>query len=253
MGRGARHGAALIRAGRRALLGLAATAATLPLLRFGPAIAQPAGRFAPPAAPMLYARRLERSLADGAWLVVDRGFAVRFVREGDGFRVDGEQVSVEVEAPPGLDALARLERERVESGLFPLQLDAAGAIRGLSHVAASAQLDQAVREVAARIERWDHAPVEREELRAFVEAVHRSAGDLVTELPRDLFAPAEPRREETRAIALPGGGAGRVTVTFTAARDPLTGLMVEARREVVTEVSADLRRTIESWRLSPLA
>jgi hypothetical protein len=90
-------------------------------------------------------------------------------------------------------------------------------------------------------------------LHAFVEALHRSAGALVTEPPRDLFAPVDCPREESRTVALPDGDTGQVRVIFTATRDPVTGLMREARREVVTEVSGDLRRTIESWTLMPLA
>lgn len=233
---------------RRALLRLAGLSAVLlPVL---PAAALTA-RFAPPAGPMRYTRRLERGLAGGASLVVSRSFAVRFVPETDGFRVDGEQVAVAVDAPEPLAALAQLERERVESGLFPLELDAAGAIRGLVQPAPSAQLDAAVREASAEIDRWQQTPAEREQLRAFVEAVHRSAGQLVTELPRDLFAPVDSPREETRAIALPGGDTGQVRMTFTATRDPATGLMREARREVVTDVAGDVRRTIESWTLGP--
>lgn len=233
---------------RRALLRLAGLSAVLlPVL---PAAALTA-RFAPPAGPMRYTRRLERGLAGGASLVVSRSFAVRFVPEADGFRVDGEQVAVAVDAPEPLAALAQLERERVESGLFPLELDAAGAIRGLVQPAPSAQLDAAVREASAEIDRWQQTPAEREQLRAFVEAVHRSAGQLVTELPRDLFAPVDSPREETRAIALPGGDTGQVRMTFAATRDPATGLMREARREVVTDVAGDVRRTIESWTLAP--
>jgi hypothetical protein len=41
-------------------------------------------------------------------------------------------------------------------------------------------------------------------------------------------------------------------VTFSAARDPATGLMREARREVVTELDGDRRTTLESWQLTPL-
>lgn len=253
MGGGARRGTALIRARRRALLRLAGMAVTLPLVSIVSAAAQPAGAFAPPANPMLYTRRLERELADGARLVVTRSFAVRFIREADGFRVEGEQVGVEVEAPEQLAALAALERERVETGLFPLQLDRAGAIRATSRAAQSEQLDRAVREVTARIEQGQHIPAERDAMRAFVEAVHRSAGELVTELPRDLFAPTAEPRAESRSIALPGGDAGSVQMTFTAERDPATGVLRAARREVVTEVAGDHRRTIESWRLEPFA
>lgn len=243
----------MIRANRRAVLRLAGLAVAIPLMPAVPAAASGASRFAPPAVPMLYTRRIERELADRARLAVSRSFAVHFVPEAAGFRVDGEQVGVEVDAPAALDTLARLERERVETGVFPLELDAEGAIRGVPQATPSAQLDAAVREVSALIEQWPQTPVERDELRAFVNAIHQGAGELVTRLPRDLFAPADFRREETRAIALPGGEAGEVRTSFTAVRDPDTGLMREARREVVTEVAGDLRHTVESWSLKPLA
>ena len=40
-------------------------------------------------------------------------------------------------------------------------------------------------------------------------------------------------------------------MTFDAVRDPATGLMREASREVVTEAAGGRRRTLESWRLTP--
>ena len=242
----------MIRAGRRKLLRLAGLAVTLPLMPIVSAAAQPVGGFVPPAGPMLYTRRLERELADGARLTVSRSFAVRFVPEAAGFRVDGEQVDVEVDAPEPLAEFARLERERVETALFPLQLDPAGTIRGASPAAPGEQLDKAVHEALARIERSAHAPAEREALRAFVETVHRSAGELVTELPRDLFAPAASPREDRRELVLPGGETGQVRMTFAGVRDPATGAMREARREIVTEVAGDVRHTVESWSLTPL-
>ena len=236
---------------RRAMLRLAGLAVTLPLATILAGAAQAAG-FAAPTGPMLYTRRLERELADGAGLVVSRSFTVRFIPDGDGFRVVGEQVSVEVDAPEQLATLAQLERERVETALFPLQLDSTGAIRGVPRAAPSQQLDEAVREVTARIARLNRPAADREALRAFVETVHRSAGELVTELPPDLFAPADVPREESRTLTLPGGEVGRVRVTFSAQRAADSGLMRTARREVVTEVSGDVRHTIESWTLAPL-
>lgn len=240
------------RLGRRSLLHGAAAAIALPLIASRPGRAQAPQPFAPPATPMLYTRRLERGLVGGASLTVTRSFAVRFVREADGFRVEGEQVEVAVEAPPQLDALARLERERVETALFPLQLDSAGSIRQGADAIESAQLDAAVREAAAQIERGQHTTDERAELRAFVETVHRSSTALLTELPRDLFAPGDAPREERRVLDLPGGITGLVRMTFAASRDLATGLMREARREVVTEIADDRRRTVESWSLAPL-
>jgi len=214
--------------------------------------AVPAAGFHPPAAPMLYARRLERGLPDGAMLVVDRRFTIRFMPQAEGFRVDGEQVAVEVDAPGALAEFARIERERREAGLFPLVLDPSGAIRGVAPGFDTRGLDEAAREAVARIDSGSHPQAERERLRAFVDAVHRSANAILTELPRDLFAPVDCPRSERRAVALPGGDRGEVRLSFDAVRDPASGLMRSARREVVTEIAGDLRRTLESWTLTPL-
>jgi len=238
-------------ADRRTLLRLAAGALLLPVAARSRALA-PAGHFDPPHEPMRYTRRLERSLADGASLAVSRSFAVRFLHAGPGFRVEGEQVAVEVAAPDKLAEFARIERERREEGLFPLSLDGNGQLVEAARPPLSAQLDAAVREAMAEIERRPREPAERAELRRFVGAIRQSAGRLTTELPSDLFAPSAPERRETRAVPLPGGGAGQVTVTFTAAADPATGLMREAAREIVTELAGDRRLTIERWQLEPL-
>ena len=234
-------------ADRRTALGFAAAAILLPFA----ALAAPA-RFAPPPAPMLYTRRLERVLPDGASFVVVRSFAVRFVPDGAGFRVDGSQVSVDVVAPASLERFAQMERERVETALFPIALDVAGRIVGHAEGQGSAQLDAAVREALARLDRATFEAGGRAEAVRFVEALHQSAGKVLTEPPADLFAPEGVPREERREVALPGGGAGAVRVHFSAEVDAGTGLMREAMREVVTELGTDRRRTLETWRLAPL-
>ena len=239
-------------ADRRTMLRRAAAAMLLPLAAAaGAHSAKPGARFSPPDGPLRYTRRLERALPGGRSLVVSRSFAVRFRHADGGFLVDGEQLAVEVEAPEVLAGFARIEREREELGLFPLLLDAEGTIAGTEGIPLATRLDEAVRETLAALESQPHSEAERAELVRFVSAFHQSAGRLVTELPRDLFAPVDYPREERRAIALPGGAAGAVRVTFDAARDPASGLMREARREVVTEVAGDRRRTLESWTLTP--
>lgn len=237
---------------RRALLRLAAGALLLPFASAAARAHAPRARFAPPHGPMRYTRRLERGLADGKSLVVSRAFEIRFVHQPSGFRVEGKQMEVEVDAPEALAAFARIEREREEQGLFPIMLDADGLIAGTA-APMSAQLDEAVREAVARIDSRQHDPAERATLLQFIGAVHQSAGRLVTELPRDLFAPPASPRTESREIALPGGGAGEVTVTFAAAADPATGLMRQAVRAVLTQLEGDERRTVENWSLAPLA
>ena len=241
-------------ADRRTVLRLASGALLLP---FASAVAaHPAGPragFSPPDGPMLYSRRLERTLADGAVFSVARSFEVRFEHQASGFQVDGRQVDVEVAAPEALAAFVRLEREREERGLFPLLLDAGGTIAEGAGKPVATQLDAAVREALAVLQARAHVPAQRAELVRFVSAFHLSAGKLMTELPRDLFAPAETPRSEHREVALPGGDSGEVAMTFSATRDPSTGLMRQARREIVTKLDGDRRRTVETWRLEPVS
>lgn len=239
---------------RRSLLRLAAGALIAPIAAAAPfrTAAQTGAPISPPAGPMRYTRRLERSLGDGARFVVSRSFRVVFRPDQAGFRVEGEQIDVQVDAPASLAAFRDLERKREELGLFPIRLDARGMIVGLAPDGESQQLDAAVREISAEFERRPFDPAEREELRRFVSAVHQQAGRMVTLLPLDLFAPAETARRDSRQVALPDGEVGEVSVTFTAARDPATGLMRDATREVRTRLSGDLRTTLETWQLEPL-
>lgn len=235
---------------RRGVLRLAAAALLLPMVSAGIARAATPARFAPPAGLMLYARRLERAMGGGHRFVVERRFAVRFVPVARGYRVEGEQVGVAVEAPDALAEFARIEREREEVGLFPLLLDADGGIAGGMGTPLATRLDEAVRIALGQVEARAQAPAARSELERFVTAFHQGATRLMTELPRDLFAPGSPRHE-TRDVALPGGDSGAVTVSFAAIRDPATGMMREALREVVTTLDGGQRRTLENWTLAP--
>jgi hypothetical protein len=238
-------------AARRTALRLIAGALMVPALAASPlrALAQ-ATPFAPPLQPMLYVRRLERGMAGGHRFVVERRFAVHFHALAGGYRVDGAQVGVDVEAPEAIAEFARIERERVEQGLFPLTLNDAGIIVDRPPVPLAERLDEAVRLALGQLRAQGHAARERTELEQFVLAVQQGAARLVSELPRDLFAPGAPRRE-TRDVALPGGDAGAVTVAFTAVRDPATGLMREAQRVVTTDLHGAQRQTRESWTLTP--
>lgn len=235
-------------AARRDVLRLAAAAL---LLNAGTARATARPGFAPPGQPLLYTRRLERALADGNTMAVERRFAVHFVPVGDGFRIDGTQRDVLVEAPPPLAEFARLERERIEAGVFPIRLDAAGTITGGPTLPLATKLDTAVRLALGEVTAQAHSSDEKAEHDRFILAFQQGAARLVTELPGDLFAPGPPRRE-TREVALPNGDAGAVSVAFAATRDEVTGIMREARREIVTTLEATHRSTLESWTLGPL-
>ena len=240
-------------ADRRTVLRLAAMVLVLPAAGAVRAQATSAAHFAPPAGPMRYTRRLERELGRGASLVVSRSFAVRFVPEPNGFRVEGEQIDVDVEAPEVLAEFVRLERERRELGLFPLRLDAAGGIADGPARPLAANLDAAMREAVALLAARPLDSAQQAEAARFLNALNQSANRILTALPPDLFAPPDAPRSERREIALPGGDYGEVAVTFTAQRDPVTGVMREAWREVTTALQGQRRRTLESWTLTALA
>ena len=155
-----------------------------------------------------------------------------------------------VDAPAWIASLAALERQRVETGLFPLALDRTGLIVGGPDPRRAAELDRAVAIVRGAIDQASLAADEREELAAFVRAVDQAGAKLASQLPGDLFAPRGDDVRSERELALPGGGAGTIAVSFTAVVDPPTGLMRRARREIVTTIAGESRVTREDWTLA---
>lgn len=209
---------------------------------------------APPPSPMLYRRVLTRDLVDGNRLVVAREFAVRFEAFAGGFTLDGEQRAVTVEAPPALARFAELERERDESALFPITLDAFGRILQEDMPDASdtaGEIDRAFAEALRALGALGLPSSEAEMWQRFVGAVHAAGQGITAYLPVDLFAPASAPRREEQAIALPGGGEGTIATTFFGETDTATGLMREAEREVTTQTEGTRRTTREQWTLGP--
>jgi hypothetical protein len=239
-------------ADRREMLKFALGVSLLPLLASQRVSAATPGTnsIRPPSGNMLYRRRLVRGLPGGANFIVTREFRVRFEPVATGFLLNGAQLSARVEAPEALASFAAIEEQRVETGMFPLALDAAGQIiEGNAELPANA-IEHAMQDVRQRF------PVETgkqpNEAVDFIEALHSSGTRLTAELPKDLFAPVEGLRSDHREIALPWGDKGEVTTWFEAERDPLTHLMRHARREVVTRMGDDTRRNFEGWDLLPV-
>jgi hypothetical protein len=234
---------------RRAVLHVGAFCALAPSLS-GRALAHIAGGevFAPPSAPMIYTRRLVRELRGGLHLTVARSFQVRFIARPDGgYELTGVQARVEVAAPEKMAPFAEMERSRIETGVFPLQLCSRGLIERGPGFASSDLLDHAVAE--ARRQLAALPANERIEAEAFVQSVHRAADGVAAHLPEDVFAPTQHSRSERRVLEVPGGEPGEIEVRFTGDADPLTGLMNRARREIVTLIGGDRRATAEEWAL----
>ena len=239
----------MIAADRRTALNWAMAAALAPVLATrAPALAAGPARFAPPRGPMIFTRRLERGLGGGAALIVGRRFAVSFDAVAEGWTVGGKQIDVTVDAPERIAQLAALERQRIETGLFPLALDAAGLIVGGPDPRPGKALDAALAIVRRGLADRPLAGDERRQLEAFV---RDSSARMTALLPADLFAPRGAPAHAARELALPGGDTGTIEVSFTAVADPATGVMRNARREIVTAIGSDQRLTREDWTLAP--
>jgi hypothetical protein len=210
--------------------------------------------FRPPNGPMLYSRRVERPMGDGTAVIATRIFEIRFSRLDEHFFVQGDQLDCHVEAPEALQQLARLEEARVETGLFPLQLDAKGLIAAGPNLAPASnpQLQAAIALALDKIEHASHAPEDAEYLRQFVASVERAASDVVAALPQRLFSPnAMPELQES-AVLLPDGNQGSVSVSFSGQVDAESGLLTKATRTVETRIGESARTSMESWTLTRL-
>ena len=239
---------------RRAILRWAVVAALAPALATRAWANTPgAGKgIRPPKGPLIFTRRLERGLAGGARLVVTRSFTVRFAPAAEGWTLDGEQVAVAVEAPERIASLAALERQRKETGLFPLTLDRSGMIVATAPPAERAkEVDQAIAIVRRELAKRNLAGDERRAYDAFIRAVHDAGAKMSSAPPGDLFAPRDTSTHFERELALPGGGTGTIEIDFTARIDPATGVMRTARRDIVTRIADDSRLTREDWSLVP--
>ena len=238
---------------RRGALGLFAALASLPVLATRLSAQEPRlsqTRFQPPAGPMLFRRVLVRELPDGKAIEVSRSFRVRFLREGDGFRVEGTQVASQVSAPEQLQALARMEEERVESGLFPMLLDAHGIVIAGPQGSVPVDISGAVREALAQIADSGGSGLRQASGREFVLGLQFVATRITSLVPPNLFAGLEEIWFDEHELPLPDGGRGTVSVRFEDRVNPASGLLDRATREVVTRVGGSSRRSIEEWTLA---
>jgi hypothetical protein len=229
----------------------ASIAALAPLGLFSPlslANAAEATKFVPPSGKLLLTRILQRSLHDGKEVVTRRTYEVQIVREGTGYRVDGKLIDVQVEAPPLLAALADIERRRVDVGMFPILLDAQGMIVGGDSVQDDGSLDRAATVTTGRIANSGLPAVEMPQAQAFVKQLRARQPSSVW--PPDVFNPGRQPPRETRAIPVPGGGAGQVVIEMSARTGMANGRISELERLVITDLNGDKRVTRETWLLA---
>ena len=203
--------------------------------------------FAAPAGPLVIEREWRRALGDGALIICRRRYEVRFVADGEGYRVEGRQIAAQIEAPDKLAAMARIEEARRDDAMFPMRIDADGMI-----VSSAEQLDDGARHeiadlAAEMLARLPEGSEDREAAQVFV---NRWLGAMTSgHWPQDLFHPAPGRRQGSRAFPDRGGGTGTVEVQIEAEGAGPAGALARFERKVVTHAAGQARETREVWRV----
>ncbi len=216
------------------------------------AIASPASEtvFRAPDGSLVLTRELRRELSRGKQLVTRRNYRISFVRDGDGWRVDGELIDCQVDAPPELDVLAQIEKARPDNGLFPLYLDSAGRIVEQQGSRADVSTTSKARAVVgSTVAKIAMEPQDRAIAAAMVQRIAAQSQASGGHWPEDLFRPASGHRSEESSMALPDGSEGRIIVTIDAAGSS-DGMLDHFQRNVVTELGGTRRESMEVFRLA---
>lgn len=236
----------------RRTLFLAGAAALLPALASvpaGSALAETVARqFVPPSSGLILTRTVYRTLADGKQIVVSRRYAIRFTPDAGGYRLDGEQIGVEVDVPQVLTGMAEIERKRVDKSLFPTWLDSRGIVRGQSGAGdpetrklvfgqARLALDGASAPGAAKVERT-----------AMLNQLNNASA--LSSWPSDLYNPGSGERVNKRKVPLPDGSEGEVEVRVHAEGLMPGGMAQKVERVVTTRLEGTTRISREVWLLS---
>lgn len=208
--------------------------------------------FAPPPGPLVMTRTVWRSLSDGKQIVVRRTYAVHFVRDGSGYRLEGQLVEAQVDAPAAIAPLAELERKRPDTGMFPIRLDSRGTVLQAGQPdgdaesrAAGLRAGQALIGAAQR-----SAARKRETLKLMGQMMHAAPQ---TPWPTELFRAVLGEQHRHSRMALPTGGEGQVDVTTRISQVLPGGLAGSFERIVTTSLEGHDSTSREVWTFAPIA
>jgi hypothetical protein len=226
----------------------ASLAFALVTLTHGPLLAQSAAASDPVvstrSAPLLVTRTATRTLRDGKEIVTRRTYRVTFRRDGTGFVAEGVQTSSEIEAPPVLAALARIERDRPDNAIFPAQLDANGLIVEAAATEPGPELAAGIAAARKLVVPVQLSGADRAMANAVLDA---AAKGHPAPWPADLFSASAADQTLQRSVALPSGSPGLVTVTQRIPARRSDGTPARYVREVVTEIDGNSRPNREEW------
>lgn len=203
-------------------------------------------RFVPPGDEFLITRALIKPLSGGKQIAATRSYRVRIVADGDGYRMDGVLVSVEVDAPPFLAAMADAERRRPDIGLFPIKLGQDGTIRdqaphNFDHASRQEMLEKGSQIYA----RSEADPARRSE---GIQMLGRLASTTPNSpWPADLLYAQPGERRHSRQVTLSDGSVGTVEVVLRVAALLPCGLPQRFERIVTTRLAGTTRVSREVY------
>ena len=202
-----------------------------------------------PVGAMLLSRKLVRGLSDGNRVIVERTWEITFSVQGSGLAVEGSQVAVRVSVPDRLEPIAEIERERITDDQFPILIGPDGLIIAAGEAEKPADIQRAI-EVAEQMIADSGSPVSHQRrLNVYLAQIQASGNSLLERLPSDLFFPKSKGFTERRPVSLPGGQMGEFLVNYTVSAQPVSGLLNEAKRQIITRVAGTEQTSSEHWKL----
>ena len=205
-----------------------------------------------PAGDCLLSRKLVRGLRDGNTITVTRDWRVAFSKQSRGIAISGEQVSVTVEAPENLAPIAKIEKERSTTGLFPILLAPDGTIVAAGQNTTQESFQSAVKAAEAMLADQEGGPDAAATHAQYLAKLQLAGSSLLDEMPGDLFYPSTQSFRDVRKVSLPDGGSGEFEISWEASAQAKTGLLETARRAVITRIGSNERRSSEEWSLKAL-
>lgn len=198
---------------------------------------------------LILTRTVVRTLHDDKRVVARRRYAICIAAQGEGYVVTGALTESTVDAPAQLAALAALERDRPDTGLFPLRLDrqrrivAAGPAQEAGQRAAGRAAALALVGTAA-LPQGDAAAAG-----GFISRI--AAEGVTTAWPDLLFQPDGGDSRDVQHLTLGNGQAGQAVTTVRIVHRLSSGAPALVERLVATEIGGTQRITREEWQIEP--
>ena len=200
-----------------------------------------------PQGPLKLTRRIERSMRGGAMLTVERSWQVRFVKQGQGIAIQGEQVEAKVDAPQSLAPLADLEERRSTEQMWPILLGSNGMILSAGMSLLEEDLAEAVRLARQMVSERAIPADQRASQMQYMGDLQQASSTLLDRLPDDLFYPSIGPMRAVRSIDLPQGLVGQFELSYLAQAVPEKGWLDRAERQIISRIGGSVRTAREEW------